>query len=262
MLAGGVANAGAVLRSGGRVLRPANPHSASIHRFLAHLRAAGFEGRVRARQDRPQRTRAAGLPRGRSARAALSAVGADRHHARVSMAALMRQLRRGSPRALDMAEAAWSTEMADPDIDSAAGATAEGGLVVCHNDVCLENVVFHDGAAVGLLDFDFAAPGRRGYDLAQMARMCAPVDDPLDAARVGWQPSITAPSGSGWWPARVRARGGWTAALLDRARPLDSRGGEFVRRRVEAGEAAFEWRCGSRWGAWPASTAGGSGGPA
>ena len=30
--------------------------------------------------------------------------------------------------------------------------------MVCHNDVCLENVVFRGGAAVALLDFEFAAP--------------------------------------------------------------------------------------------------------
>ena len=44
-----------------------------------------------------------------------------------------------------------------------------------------------DGIAVGLLDFDFAAPGRVLYDLAQMARMCVPVDDDVSAARLGWQ---------------------------------------------------------------------------
>ena len=49
--------------------------------------------------------------------------------------------------------------------------------VVCHNDVCLENVVFRDGIAVALLDFDFAAPGRPAYDLSQFARMCVPIDD-------------------------------------------------------------------------------------
>ena len=46
MLVGGVANAGAVTRTaGGHVLRPSNPHSRSIHRFLASLRTeAGFDG--------------------------------------------------------------------------------------------------------------------------------------------------------------------------------------------------------------------------
>lgn len=237
VLAGGVANAGAVLRSGGHVLRPANPHSASIHRFLAHLRAAGFEGA----------SEPVGIdPDGRERLVFIEGAvpvppyphWAQTDNALASVAALMRRLHEAA-RGFDMAEAAWSNEMADPDIYSAAGATAENGLVVCHNDVCLENVVFRDGAAVGLLDFDFAAPGRRGYDLAQMARMCAPVDDPLDAARVGWRPDATAPE-------RVRLVADAYGLKSDGRRELFvaldrsiARGGEFVRRRVEAGEAAF-----------------------
>lgn len=43
-LAGGVANAGSVVRVGEHVLRPSNPHSRSVHRFLSALRAAGFDG--------------------------------------------------------------------------------------------------------------------------------------------------------------------------------------------------------------------------
>src|SRR6476469_9497700 len=43
-LAGGVANAGSVTRVGDHVLRPANAHTAEIHRFLRALRDAGFEG--------------------------------------------------------------------------------------------------------------------------------------------------------------------------------------------------------------------------
>jgi len=61
-----------------------------------------------------------------------------------------------------------------------------GGPVICHNHVCLENVVFREGRAVALIDWDFAAPGRPVYDLAQMARMCVPVDDGESAARVGF----------------------------------------------------------------------------
>ncbi len=44
MLDGGVANAGAVVREGAHVLRPANPHSETIHALLRHLRRAGFRG--------------------------------------------------------------------------------------------------------------------------------------------------------------------------------------------------------------------------
>jgi hypothetical protein len=42
--AGGVANGGAVTRIGGHVLRPANPNSKTIHRFLSALQEIGFEG--------------------------------------------------------------------------------------------------------------------------------------------------------------------------------------------------------------------------
>ena len=70
----------------------------------------------------------------------------------------------------------WNTELAD----------AAGGPVICHNDVCLENVVFRDGTAVALLDWDFAAPGRPIHDLAQLTRMCVPIDDEQTAATLGW----------------------------------------------------------------------------
>jgi len=43
-LDGGIANAGLVVRVGPHVLRPAGPHSASIHAFLRAVRQAGFEG--------------------------------------------------------------------------------------------------------------------------------------------------------------------------------------------------------------------------
>ena len=110
--------------------------------------------------------------------------------------------------------------------------------MICHNDVCLENVVFRDGAAVALLDFDFAAPGRPVYDLAQFARLCVPVDDEVSAARLGWQPADK--------PARLRliadSYGLDATARGQLVEVLDSsiaRGGEFVRRRVEAGDPGF-----------------------
>jgi aminoglycoside phosphotransferase (APT) family kinase protein len=67
----------------------------------------------------------------------------------------------------------WSDEMADP----------QGGPIICHNDVCPENVVYRDGKAFALLDFDLAAPGRPLWDLAQMARMWSPLRPPDLAVR-------------------------------------------------------------------------------
>ena len=60
---------------------------------------------------------------------------------------------------------------------------------MCHNDVEPSNVVFHDGVAVALIDFEFAAPGRPVYDLAQLARLCVPIDSDFDQARVGFRPA-------------------------------------------------------------------------
>jgi hypothetical protein len=225
-LPGGIANAGAVTRAGDDVLRPSNPHSRSIHRFLSFLRSEGFDG--------------ASLPRGidDDGRERLAFIAGDvpvppypawaqADLALASVAALMRRLH-GAAGSFDLGGLSWSTEMADP----------AGGPIICHNDVCLENVVFRDGLAVGLLDFDFAAPGRPLYDLAQMARMCVPVDDDVNASRLGWALADR--------PARLRlVADAYGLDASDRHELLDvlsgtiDRGGEFVRRRVEAGDANF-----------------------
>jgi len=225
-LTGGIANAGGVTRLGRHVLRPSNPYSASIHRFLSSLRAAGFEG--------------ASLPVGVDAdgRERLLFIEGDvpvppyprwaqLDPALASIAVLMRRFHEASG-SFDATGSTWSAELADP----------KGGPIVVHNDVCLENIVFRDGAAVGLLDFDFAAPGRPLYDLSQMARMCVPIDDDINAARLGWEPVDR--------PARLRlvaeAYGLDAAerhALIEVLSESIERGGEFVRRRVEAGDPSF-----------------------
>jgi hypothetical protein len=226
ILHGGVANAGAVVRVGTDVLRPSNPHSESIHRLLGGLRATGFTGAsepVRIEPDGRERLRfvpgdvpITPYPTWAQSDSALG-----------SVARLIRRLHDASV-GLELGGATWSDEMADPD----------GGEVMCHNDVCLENVVFRDGQAVALLDFDFAAPGRREFDLASFARMCVPIDDDIGAGKLGWEPADR--------PARLRLvcdEYGLDAA--GRVRVLEclsesiARGGEFVRRRVEAGEVAF-----------------------
>jgi Ser/Thr protein kinase RdoA (MazF antagonist) len=95
-----------------------------------------------------------------------------------SIARLLRGLH-DAARAFDARGCTWNDALADP----------MGGTLVCHNDVCPENVVFGDGIAVALLDFEFAAPGRPVYDLAHLARLCVPIDDEFDQARLGWTPA-------------------------------------------------------------------------
>jgi len=226
ILHGGVANAGAVVRSGAYVLRPSNPHSASIHSALTELRARGFTGASEPVSIDPDgRERLHYVPG--DVPLPPFPHWAQRDDALASVAALLRRLHDASD-GLDLSDATWSREMAD----------SLGGPVWCHNDVCLENVVFQEGRAVALLDFDFAAPGRREFDLAAFARMCVPIDDGIAAARLGWARFDA--------PGRLRlvcdaygCDAASRAVVLTCLGESIARGGEFVRRRVEAGEVAF-----------------------
>ncbi|MDJ0768653.1 MAG: phosphotransferase [Ilumatobacter sp.] len=176
-LGGGITNAGRVVRLGPHVLRPSSSHSDSIHALLRTLREAGFEGAPRPfGRDPDGRERLEFIdgevpvvpyPDWSQSDAALA-----------SIAMLLRAFH-DAARGFDPSSLAWSDRLADP----------AGGTVVCHNDVELSNVVFRDGVAVALLDFEFAAPGRPVYDLAQFARVCVPIEDDVDRARMGWRPA-------------------------------------------------------------------------
>ncbi len=223
---GGVANAGRVTRRGDIVLRPASVRSVPIHAFLTSLRATGFTGApVPDGFDPDGRERLVYIegdvplppyPGWAQSDAALK-----------SVTVLLSAFHVASAR-VDPITASWSTELADP----------QGGPVLCHNDVCLENVVFRGGVAVGLVDFDFAGPGRPVHDLAQFARMCVPIDDDLSAAKLGWRESNR--------PDRLRLIADtYGLGIEDRHHLLSDldrsmrRGGEFVRCRAAAGDENF-----------------------
>jgi hypothetical protein len=225
-LPGGVANAGRVVRLGNSVLRPSNPNSVSIHAFLRALKEVGFEG-----ASMPIEIKSDGRERLQFIRGEVAIPPypgwAQSNGALISVATLLLDFHQAS--ALVTAHLrTWTDELADP----------LGGTVVCHNDVCLENVVFRDGSAVGLLDFDFAAPGRPLYDLAQFARMCVPIDDEFSADRLGWNISDN--------PARLRIISdayGLAAQprhdLIDILDDSMNRGENFVKRRAAAGDPNF-----------------------
>jgi len=47
--------------------------------------------------------------------------------------------------------------------------------LLSHNDPNLDNIIFRDGRAVALIDFDLAGPGSRLWDVACAARLWAPL---------------------------------------------------------------------------------------
>ena len=54
--------------------------------------------------------------------------------------------------------------------------------LVSHNDVHPANLVFRDGHAVALIDFDLAGPGSAIWDFAAAARYLAPLQEDRDIA--------------------------------------------------------------------------------
>lgn len=172
-LYGGVANAGEVVRDGDVVWRPAPENVDTLHSFLNHLASRGFtapvpievsEGREAVRfieGDVSVPPYPEAWVRGDGTLRSVGRLLRSYHEAAW-----------GFERDVDLE---WSTELTDP----------SGGMVVCHNDVCIENVVFQDGDAIGLLDFDFAAPGRPIWDLVMAARYWVPLLDPESAASSG-----------------------------------------------------------------------------
>ena len=233
VLGGGIANAGAVLRDGDHVLRPVTAHTPTVHAFLRFLRDEGFE--------------AASQPIGvdPDGRERLSYIAGDvavppypawaqSDMALATAAALLRRMHDVSARYVAPSWATWSDEMADPD----AGIARAVDLVICHNDVCLENLVYRDQVAVGLLDFDFAAPGRRVHDLATFARMNVPIDTDEDAALLGRRGPFDPMR-------RLRVVADAYGLPPDRTELLDAltdgvqRGGQFLQRRLDEGNVAF-----------------------
>ncbi len=152
--------------------RPAPPHAAAVHRYLLCLRDVGFHGSPAPRRLRTDEgweeleflhgeVAVPPYPAWSLTDEAMGGVGR-----------LLRRYHGASAKVpVDAEVVTWPTDLADP----------EGGSLLCHNDVCPENVVFRDGRATALIDFDFAAPGRPVWDLAMTARYWAPIMDPVSA---------------------------------------------------------------------------------
>jgi hypothetical protein len=170
-LAGGMANAGAVFRHGAVVERPAPRTAHALHAHLLALAERGFDAAprpVRLTGDgREQLTFIPGdvalppFPRWVTTETALRSVGN-----------LLRRLHDAAAHIAVDDRVEWPRSMTDP----------AGGTMLCHNDVCPENVVFRDGRASALIDFDLAAPGRAVWDVAMTARYWIPMLDPASAA--------------------------------------------------------------------------------
>lgn len=167
VLEGGFTNAGRVTRVGDTVRRPLRPTTPATHALLRHLEARGFDGAPRVLGVEGDREVLSFIPGEAVFPPYQSWALTD--EALVSVAELLRRYH-DAAEGFDAGGHEWSHAVPGP---------FRGGLV-SHNDPNLDNVVFADGRAVGLIDFDLAGPGSRAWDVACAARLWAPLRDPRD----------------------------------------------------------------------------------
>ncbi len=169
-LRGGVANQGAVVRIGSTVHRPAGPQTAAVHAFLRHLETQGFGGAPRVLGfDADGREVLTFVPGAVAIPPELPAWAAS-DDLLVSVAQLQHALHRAAAGFVPPPRAAWnpgSLPHTRPEL-------------VCHADICVENVVVRDSRAVAFIDFDRAAPMDRRMDIAIALRHWIPMRDPVD----------------------------------------------------------------------------------
>lgn len=184
VLAGGVANAGSVVRVGDTVRRPRKPQSATVQHFLQHLVDQGLEGVVPSprgfdEQGREVLTFLDGeilLPPERAWTAGDEAL--------VELARLQRRLHAAAAGYQPAPGATW-----DDDLGHGYFPAGIEGTVVCHNDLCVENVVLRDGLPAAVIDFDYARPVDPLFDVAVAVRHWAPARDRRDLP----DPAVDAP---------------------------------------------------------------------
>lgn len=166
-LPGATANRGLVVRVGDAVLRPAAPCWRATHALLAHLSAVGFDGAPRVLAVSPSTEMLTYV----DGQAALPPLPEDTltDAALVSVADLLRRYH-AAVASFDPAGHTWPRPIP---------ARFRTGLV-SHNDVHPANLVFRDGRAVALIDFDLAGPGSAAWDIATAARNWAPLQDDQD----------------------------------------------------------------------------------
>lgn len=168
-LPGGTANQGLVLRDGDAVRRPAPPCRPATHALLAHLAAAGFDGAPRVLAA-DVTTETLTYIHGRAAIPPLPRELLT-DDALVSVADLLRRYHR-AVESFDPSGYRWPRRIPAP----------FRTRLVSHNDVHPANLIFRDGRAVALIDFDLAGPGSAAWDLATAARHWCPLYDERDIA--------------------------------------------------------------------------------
>jgi len=165
-----------VVRVGDTVRRATGPWSPFVHALLRHLEGAGFDavprflgideaGREILTYVDGEVINAPPLPAYVVADETLLEVGR-----------MLRRLHDATIGFTPPADARWQGFVPGPNRDG----------VVCHNDAAFYNTVFRDGRPVAWIDWDFATPAPRVWDVAFAAWRWVPLHDDETARVHGW----------------------------------------------------------------------------
>ena len=175
-LAGGGVTEG-VVRVGDTVRRPVGPHSPLVHALLTHLESVGFEGAPRFlgidRAGREVLSYVEGEVAGRPRPPWI----ADEERL-ASVGRLVRAYDDAAASFIPPPGALPDTEPAGP--PEAPPAPPYPPELIGHVDITPENVVFRDGRAYALIDFDLAKPATRADEMFNAMMWWAPLADPRD----------------------------------------------------------------------------------
>lgn len=167
-----------VVRKGGTVRRPVHDNSPLVHALLQHLERSGFDGAPRFlgidSRGREVLTYVEGEVAGRPRPPWI----ADEER----LKSVARLVRRYEDAAATFAPPPGS--LPDPGLPEPPGippAPAYPPELIAHIDITPENVVFRDGRAKALIDFDLAKWATRADEISNMMLWWAPFGDPADA---------------------------------------------------------------------------------
>jgi hypothetical protein len=160
-----------VLRVGDTVRRPMYPWSPAVHLLLRHLAAVGFPYSPRVLGIDDEGREVLSFIPGSSGQLGWAEVVEDK--GLEAFARLLREYHEAVATFRPSPETVWAF----------GPAACRAGEVVCHGDFGPWNVVWRDGEPVGILDWDFARPGRPERDVVYAAEYIAPFRDDAHCRR-------------------------------------------------------------------------------
>ncbi|GAB3408000.1 aminoglycoside phosphotransferase/kinase family protein [Flindersiella endophytica] len=166
------------VREGATVVRQAGPWTPSVHALLHHLRESGFD-----RVPEPislsadGTTETLGYVEGTAGTYPLT-VEQRSEEALVDVAQTIRAMHDVTARFAFPVDAVWQARTSVPtEIDC-----------IGHNDLGPYNLVYDGPRVAAIIDWDFAAPSSRAWDLSYAAHRFVPLSAPVSARAFGFDP--------------------------------------------------------------------------